>query len=164
MAPKRAATPSDEPSSKRSNKMMNLEENVKLLDKCKSHNLSNCAVGKLFGINESTVRSIKKNEAKIKAALAATASPSAKQVSQIRDSAMSKMESALFVWIADHNKKGNPIDSNEIRAKVKSLYEKLTSHKTSTSAETGCPATSHPEFIVSKGWYDKFKRRFPCTT
>ncbi|KAK4290030.1 hypothetical protein Pmani_037049 [Petrolisthes manimaculis] len=97
-------------------------------------------MGKLSGINESTVRFIKKNEAKIKTALAATAPPSAKQVSHIRNSAMSQMESALFVWITDQNKKDNPIDSNAIRAKGKSLYERLTSAETSTSDEALPPA------------------------
>lgn len=85
---------------------------MNLLEKCESSNLSNCAIGKLFNVNESTMHSIKKNEAKIRAALAATAPTSAKQVSQIRDSAMSKMELALYVWITDQNKNGNPIDNN----------------------------------------------------
>lgn len=180
MAPKRAAAASEESTPKRLKKVMNLEEKVKLLDKCKAGRMSNSAVGKLFNVNESTVRSIKKNEAKIRAALASTAPPSAKQVSQVRSSAMSKMESALYVWITDQNKKGNPIDSNAIRAKGKALYDRVTSDEAnmcaeakvstvaaastdagaSASAEPRHPATTNPEFLASKGWFDKFKRRF----
>ncbi|KAK8721950.1 hypothetical protein OTU49_017498, partial [Cherax quadricarinatus] len=160
MGPKRAATAIDEPTPKRSKKVMNLEEKVKLLDKCRTGNLSNSAIGKLFSVNESTVRSIKKNEAKIRAALASTAPPSAKQVSQVRNNAMSKMESALFVWISDQYRKGNPIDSNAIRSKGKTLYDMLASDEASTSTEPGCPTITHPEFLASKGWFDKFKRRF----
>ncbi|XP_069959859.1 uncharacterized protein [Cherax quadricarinatus] len=160
MAPKRAATAIDEPTPKRSKKVMNLEDKVKLLDKCKAGYLSNSAIGKLFDVNESTVRSIKKNEVKIRAALASTAPPSAKQVSQVRNSAMCKMESALFVWISDQNRKGNPINSKVIRSKGKTLYDMLASDEASTSAEPGRPTITHPDFLASKGWFDKFKRRF----
>ncbi|XP_076041781.1 uncharacterized protein LOC143025666 [Oratosquilla oratoria] len=139
MAPKRTATSHDESSPKILKKVMNLEK-VKLLDKCRAGNMSHSAVRKLFNINESTVRSIDKNEANIRAALASTASPSAKKVSRVISSAISMMESTFYMWITDQNKKGNPIYSNAIRAKGKVLYDRVTSDKASTCAEASTSA------------------------
>lgn len=39
------------------------------------------------------------------------------------------------------------------------MYERLTSAETSTSTD-GPTATTHPEFIASKGRFNRFKRQF----
>ena len=53
---------------KRSKKVMTLSEKVKLLDKIKD-GLSCSSVGRMFGVNESTLRYIKKNEKAIRDSL-----------------------------------------------------------------------------------------------
>ena len=59
------------------------------------------SISRSFNVNESTVRSIKKSEDKIRSSLAST-SLSAKIV---REPAIEKMEVALALWIEDRNQK-----------------------------------------------------------
>ena len=66
MPPKRpASSKSSEPESKRSRKTLTIVEKVKLLDMLKEGR-TYAAVGRHFGLNESTVRYIKKDEKNIR--------------------------------------------------------------------------------------------------
>ncbi|GBP89339.1 Tigger transposable element-derived protein 1 [Eumeta japonica] len=76
------------------------------------------SISRLFNVNESTVRSIKKSEDKIRSSVAST-SLSAKIV---RDPAIEKMEVALSLWIEDRNQKRVPLSGPMVREKAKRLY------------------------------------------
>ncbi|XP_042226453.1 tigger transposable element-derived protein 1-like [Homarus americanus] len=166
MAPKTASKTPAGATPKRQKKVMTLQEKVELLNKLRE-GMSFAAVGRLYNVNESTVRTIKKKEKDICDAVSASAPRSAKHVSQVREKAMVKMENALFLWIEDQHRKGVVVDSILIREKAKSLHTRFTPAAKepvpSTSAATPTPETPQTPptpFQTSKGWFDNFKRRF----
>jgi hypothetical protein len=107
---------------KREKKVMTLPEKVALLNKVKD-GLSYAAVARLYSINESTVRYIKKKEAEIRKAVDSTFCTKAKTVSTVRNEHIVRMETALSIWITDSRKKNIPLDGNVIREKARSLYK-----------------------------------------
>uniref|UniRef100_UPI00358E3E0E tigger transposable element-derived protein 1-like n=1 Tax=Myxine glutinosa TaxID=7769 RepID=UPI00358E3E0E len=131
---------------------MSLSQKVELLDRlagCKSV----ASVGRHYGINESTVRSIKKNEVAIRASVAASIPKSAKVSFMSRDPKLEKMEKTLNLWIEDQTQKRVPLNGPVIREKAKRLYE----HLMQTSGGEGSSTSS---FLASKGWFENFKKRY----
>ena len=76
-----------------------------------------------FNINESTVKSIKKNEAAIRGSVTASAPASAKTVCQVWNKSLEETESALNIWIEDMNQKQVPLSSGSVQAKVKTILD-----------------------------------------
>ncbi|KAM9364931.1 tigger transposable element-derived protein 1-like [Pholidichthys leucotaenia] len=88
------------------------------------------------------------------------------------------MENALSVWISDCREKKVSLDTNMIRTKAKALYDSLVPEgelneddeggdddeadetQPSTSASSDPTPQEKRGFVVSKGWFEKFKRRF----
>ncbi|XP_066975350.1 tigger transposable element-derived protein 1-like [Macrobrachium rosenbergii] len=98
MPPKRRAPAkgsSSEPKRKRN--MMNISEKVKLLDMLKEGK-SYAAVARHYGMNESTVRYIKKEEVKIRKSNEISFNREAKRVITVRNKRIVKMESALALF------------------------------------------------------------------
>ncbi|XP_066970065.1 tigger transposable element-derived protein 1-like [Macrobrachium rosenbergii] len=122
MAPKRAASSKAGTEPKRHRRMMTIAEKVKLLDMLKEGRKF-AAVACHFGVNESTIRYIYKDEAKIRKTAAITFNKSAKRVVTARNKTIVRMEAALDVWIADCRKKNIALDTNIIQTKATSLYE-----------------------------------------
>ncbi|XP_013360806.1 PREDICTED: tigger transposable element-derived protein 1-like isoform X2 [Chinchilla lanigera] len=173
MPPKRSA-PSKAADSepKRHRKMLTIKEKVELLDMLKEGK-SYAAVGRHYGINESTVRYIKKDEKNIRSTATITFNKTAKRVVTSRNKAIVRMECALALWINDCRKKSISLDTNTIRMKAKKLYdsfaESMDVHNSDKDedkdedTEVGPSSTSPTRptpFSASKGWFDKFQRRF----
>ena len=157
---------------------MTVLEKVKLLDMIKGGS-SLAAVARVYGINESTVRYIKKDEAKIRKTAAVTFLKDTKRIVSRRNKRLMQMENMLSVWISNSQEKGISLDTNMIRAKAKSLYDSIVPDRDDDDDEVGDdddeddnpqPGTSAgtsassdaetPSFVASKGWFDKFKKRF----
>ncbi|XP_004082589.1 tigger transposable element-derived protein 1-like [Oryzias latipes] len=170
MSSKRAA-PSKAPAvaPKRQRKMLTVTQKVGLLDMLKEGR-SYSAVGRHYGLNESTVRYIKKEENNIRRTAAISFNKDAKRVVTVRNKTIIRMESALALWISDCRKRNITLDTNIIRTKAKALYKTLAgSDDVHNGNEQGdvepSPSTSalHSEpspFYASKGWFDKFQKRF----
>uniref|UniRef100_A0A8C5WFA2 HTH CENPB-type domain-containing protein n=1 Tax=Leptobrachium leishanense TaxID=445787 RepID=A0A8C5WFA2_9ANUR len=150
-APSKASTNE----AKRQKKFKTLQEKVELLDLLREKK-SYAAVARHYGINESTVRYIKKNEAAIRSTVAVSFCDSAKKVTTVRNKNIVRMESALALWITDCRKKNIPLDGN-IREKARKLYQQFA-----TDAENPGPSTAPDpqDFKASKGWFDRFQKRF----
>uniref|UniRef100_K7FQ19 HTH CENPB-type domain-containing protein n=1 Tax=Pelodiscus sinensis TaxID=13735 RepID=K7FQ19_PELSI len=136
---------------KRHRKMMTIAEKVTLLDMLKEGR-SYAAAARHFGVNESTVRYIKKDEANIRKTAAITFSRSAKRVVTARNKTIVRMEGALAIWIADCRKKNIALDTNTIRTKALSLYEHFAAKEPQDPQKQ--------RFSASKGWFAKFQKRF----
>lgn len=134
---------------KRTRKVMTLSEKVILLDKLRC-GMSYAACSREYGVNESTVRYIKKNEKEIRQAVINSAPTTAKVTQHVRDGIIIKTEKALNIWIEDLNRRHIPVDTNSIRDKAKSLYEHFSDGETN----------SKNNFLASKGWFENFKKRF----
>uniref|UniRef100_A0A3B3IPJ2 HTH psq-type domain-containing protein n=1 Tax=Oryzias latipes TaxID=8090 RepID=A0A3B3IPJ2_ORYLA len=105
MASKRpASSPASGNEPKRQKKVLTLHEKIELLDKLMGGK-SYSAVGRHYGLNESTVRYIKKNEKEVRSSVASVFCGSAKMVNVVRDKTIVKMESALAFWFQDLRKK-----------------------------------------------------------
>uniref|UniRef100_UPI00358EA5CD tigger transposable element-derived protein 1-like n=1 Tax=Myxine glutinosa TaxID=7769 RepID=UPI00358EA5CD len=147
---------------KRQRKMLNIVEKVKLLDTLKEGR-SFAAVGRHYGLNESTVWYIKKDEKNIRATAAVSFNQTAKRVVTSRNKAIVRMESALALWISDCRKKNIPLDTNVIREKARQLYAKFAEGAGDDDPESE-PSTASPtkptKLDASKGWFEKFQKRF----
>ncbi|XP_071328990.1 tigger transposable element-derived protein 1-like [Trachinotus anak] len=149
--------------------MLTITEKVKLLDMLKEGR-SYAAVGRHYGINESSVRSIKKEENNIRTTAAISFNKDAKRVATVHNKTMVRMESALALWINDCRKKNITLDTNVICTKARTLYQTFADsddihdREEEEDADTG-PSSSAVHavpsaFNASKGWFEKFKKRF----
>ncbi|XP_064109049.1 tigger transposable element-derived protein 1-like [Macrobrachium nipponense] len=174
MAPKRPASgkaSGNEP--KQVRKVMTLQQKVELLDMLKAGN-SFAAVGRHFAVNESTVRSIQKEEVEIRKAVGISFLGSAKKMSTVRDQDVVRMESALALWIHDCRKKNVPLGRVFICEKAWQLYAKFSNgsnvaqeadflgfDEASDEEEPKAgPSSALQEFQASKGWFQRFMQRF----
>ena len=101
MAPKRKGSDSAKSGVKRTKVAMSLAEKVNVLDKL-SEGLWFAAVGRLFQKNESTIRTIKKQEVEIRRS--AITDSASKVTHQVRDKIFVKMENGLYIWLCDNLK------------------------------------------------------------
>ena len=105
---------------KRQRKVLTLQEKVKVLDRLREGKRF-AAVGRHYGLNESTIRYIKKDEANIRSTVAVNYCQSTKRVATARNKNIVRMESALALWITDCRKKNIPLDTNTTREKARKL-------------------------------------------
>ncbi|XP_064116376.1 tigger transposable element-derived protein 1-like [Macrobrachium nipponense] len=167
MAPKcpTPSTSSSEPKKKR--KMMTVNEKVKLLDMLKAGS-SYASVASMYRLNESTVHYIKKDELKICKTASITFSKDTKLVVTPRNKRIVQMENALSVWITDCRVKKVSLNTNIIRTKAKTLYDSLVPEGGSNEEDNDGDGDDEDDptprekrgFVGSKGWFEKFKRRF----
>ena len=148
---------------KRQRKMLSIADKVKLLDMLREGK-SYAAVGRHYGINESSVRSIKKEEKNIRTTAAISFNKDAKRVATVRNKTMVRMESALALWINDCRKKNITLDTNVICTKARILYQNFADSDREEEEDAG-PSTSAVHavpsaFNASKGWFENFKKRF----
>ncbi|KAJ7303222.1 hypothetical protein JRQ81_012158 [Phrynocephalus forsythii] len=151
---------------KRRRKYLTIYEKVKLLDLLQERK-SYAAVARHYGMNESTIRYIKKEEANIRRTIAVNHNRNAKRTATARNKNIVRMESALALWIADCRKKNVPLVTNAIREKAKQLYEQFAGESCAQGDDKDEPqpgSSAAPEepitFHASKGWFDRFRKRF----
>ena len=113
------------------------------------------SVARKFGLNESSVREIRKNEKKIRDSVTEGGLLCAKTASVSRDVRIEKTEKALSIWIEDQTRKRVRLSSHIIREKAKLLHKHF-SESLGESSEFSEPA----QFLASKGWFERFKHRF----
>ena len=189
MAPKRSRSSSASSEDKKKKRYLTVSEKVRLLDLLKSGKRYS-EVAKQYGLNESTVRYIKKDEENIRKTAALSFNKDTKRLVKGQNKTVIRMENALSVWIQDCRTKKINIDTNVIRAKAKALYDTMvpeggaeggdddpqddddnaeevddpqpSSSGQSTSTPSGQSTTtpSPRGFVASKGWFDRFRRRF----
>ena len=142
--------------------MMTITEKVKILDMTKEGQTF-AAIARHFGVNESTIRYIKKEESSIRKTAAITLNKSAKRVVTSRNKTIVLMEAALAVWIADCRNKNIALDTKIITTKAKSLYEIFAATDSDNNqGEDDTPSGVQPKkrFSASKGWFQKFQKRY----
>ncbi|XP_066953403.1 tigger transposable element-derived protein 1-like [Macrobrachium rosenbergii] len=70
------------------------------------------------------------------------------------------MESALSLWIEDCRKKDIPLHGNVIRGKALQLYNKIVEEGTEEPQPGTSTSPDRGSFQASRGWFDKFAKRF----
>lgn len=114
-------------------------------------------VASMFNVNESTIRSIKKSEDKIRSSVKSSISSEFTHIKNFRSEAILKTERALIIWIEEMSVKGIPLTGDTIRDKAKLLYEFYTNEQ--QTADSSAAATPTKSFVASKGWLHKFLKR-----
>ena len=118
---------------------------------------SYAAVWRHYGVSESTVRYIKKNEKAIRSSVAS--SFCVKMVNVVRNKAIVKMEFALAFWTQDLGRKNIPLDTKMIRKKALNLYYIFSGGNEGEPQPGPSSASDAEEFQASKGWLDRFVKR-----
>ncbi|MFH4974101.1 hypothetical protein AB6A40_000810 [Gnathostoma spinigerum] len=141
--------------SKRLKRILTLREKVKILDKL-HEGCAQTAVGRLFGINESTVRSIRSCEESIRKALI-TGAPGNSRIANynLRNEVAANVENAVLVWLKGLQSEGNVVNSSMVIEKANAVYQEL---KDSVSR-----FRMYPPFSANRMWLKSFKRRFALT-
>lgn len=150
---KRFAKPDIDIKPKRRRKVLTLHEKMTILKKIEQGRRYS-SVAREYDINESSVRTIKKNENKIKTSVSMLADCTSVKTTCLsrRDIIMEQMEHLLSVWIDEQTNNNVPITSNMIRDEARIIYNRLKAQKPhSENMETS--------FCASKGWFDKFRKR-----
>ena len=124
MAPKRPRSSSASSEEKKKKRYLTVSEKVRLLDLLKSGKRYS-EVAKQYGLNESTVRYIRKDEENIRKTAALSFNKDTKRLLKGQNKTVIRMENALSVWIQDCRTKKISIDTNVIRAKAKALYDTM---------------------------------------
>ncbi|CAK9821640.1 Tigger transposable element-derived protein 1, partial [Anthophora retusa] len=109
------------------------------------------SIGRLYGVNRSTICSILKNKSKIKEYVQNCGNISSKIVSKRHGIVMDEMERSLSSWIDDQHQNNVPLSFSIIQAKALSLHEDW---------KTRLNEDSNTVFQASNGWFDKFKMRY----
>ena len=148
-----------------------IQEKVKLLDMIKEGQ-SYAAVARHYGMNESTVRYIKKEEKNIRTTASLSINQTAKRVVCTRNKNIVKMETALALWIQDCQKKNITLNGNIIRSQAKKLYDTFAHQGGAAQAQQSdrdnpddlqsstSSSGNFSGFSASKGWFDRFQKRF----
>jgi len=105
-------------------KAISLELKIKILDRIATGEGA-ISVEKHFDLNESTIRTIKKNEDTIRKSVIAGTNISAHTASYTRDVVKEKMEKALILWIEDCSQKRIPVDGSNIRQMALKMYKQI---------------------------------------
>lgn len=134
---------------KRAKSVMSLECKIKVLDEL-ADGKSKSAVARQFGVNESTIRSIKSCEKAIRTSVASGTNTSLKVSYVARDPNIEKMEKALNIWMEDQAQKKMPVNIHHIRDKAKRIYRALANKS----------GADPKKFQASRGWYENYKKRY----
>lgn len=129
-------------------KVMAISTKIQLLDFLKEgYKVS--TIAEKFGVNESTIRSIRDNESKIRqTALQMGFNSEVCKVTRRRD--MEKMEEMLNMWIQDLIQKKVPLRGSIVREQALFFFKEVQGMNQSHS---------HGKFAASRGWFEKFKKR-----
>ncbi|GFR13044.1 HTH CENPB-type domain-containing protein [Trichonephila clavata] len=135
------------PISKRN--FISLETKIKILDQLKN-NERIADISRHLNLNESSIRTIRQAEDKIRDSVVSGSSVLAKVTARPRATIMEKMEQALTVWVEDITTKRLPIDKNIIKQSALKIFDCLKEN-----SELSADDTSH-KFVASNGWFEKF--------
>lgn len=133
-------------------KFLSIELKIQILDRLQNQERIS-DIARHFNLNESTIRTIKQNEEKIRSSVASGSSVVAKVTARPRPQIMEKMEQSLMVWIEDMTKKRLPLDGNVIKHKALKIFNYLKE-----TGQSSIDEDNH-QFVASNGWFGKFKKR-----
>ena len=126
---------------------MNLAEKLKILNLLRNGERVS-VIARRFNVNESTIRTIRSNEDKIRES-AKTLGKHAEHTKRSRCNLVEKTEEMLIIWIQDLMHKKIPISTAAIRDQATVFHSYLNEKYQKTET-----------FNASKGWFERFKMRF----
>ncbi|XP_053555977.1 tigger transposable element-derived protein 1-like [Bombina bombina] len=107
-------------------------------------------IGRKLGFTRTTINTVMKNREKIVAEVK-SATPVNTTTIQKRDSIVADMERLLILWIENQTTRHVPVNQAIIQSKALSLFNDLKTKKGEAAKDA--------EFVASRGWFDRFKKR-----
>ncbi len=143
----------------RHNKWLSLEQKLEIIS-AHEEGFKAAHIGRLHGINESTVRSILKNKDKIHAQTRNTYMAN-KVALKCMSPAKQVTEHNLVTWIEECSASKQPLTVKMIKAKARELFV-IAKEQQANKTE----AEEKETFVASNGWFDSFKVRtgLHCTS
>ncbi|XP_015174434.1 PREDICTED: uncharacterized protein LOC107065344 [Polistes dominula] len=135
-------------------KFISLEDKVEILNRLRDGERIS-SVGKSFDLNESTVRTLKRNEEKIRKTMADSCPLAAKRTTRNRNTDIVKMERDLMIWLEDCITRNIPVNGKQIKQKALQIYNNLLKTKGSSGDDK-----KQSKFSASKGWLENLKKRY----
>lgn len=131
-------------SAKRAKKYLTLTEKLEVI-KMRDRGMKFCEIGKIIGINESSVRTIFKRKDAI-----VTQANSENEI--LKNRIIEKMEKRLISWIIVRVKKGCPPEQSIVRKQARSLFHEI-------KAENETEKEMNWKFSGFYSWFENFKER-----
>lgn len=149
MSCKRPGCVKNGPVAKRKRKAITLELKLDVLRRY-NRGERTADIGRLLGLNESTLRTIRDNADKIHKSCKTATHLNTCRVTPPRSSIMEKMESRLIEWLVDQQDQNFHVSSSATKEMAKRLYEDLKNSE---------PDAEVKPFTASSGWFERFKVR-----
>ena len=130
-------------------KLLNFQEKGVILDKL-NRGVRVIDVANEYGVNESSIRTIRKNAAKIRATLQAGNEATSKSLRSASNVVLARTEKVLMRYLHRQSEAGIGIDNALLRKKAVYFYAKVAEM---THVESPQP------FVASKGWLRTFNKR-----
>ena len=135
-------------------KCISINDKVAILDRLNSGE-SIRDISKNLDLNESTLRTIRKNESKIRKTAGTNCLPVLSKTARIKDPLLSKMEVCLSIWINECKQKNIYLTNNNIKRRACEMYAELKQ-----SAAMSLDDANKYDFKGSQGWFERFRKRF----
>ncbi|KAL7306176.1 hypothetical protein TKK_0001621 [Trichogramma kaykai] len=132
---------------KKERKPMTLSDKIKVLDLLKNGEIV-AAVARKFDVNESTIRTIRKNKEKIFQSVQQLGQY-AKQVKTSRNVNLEKMEEMLILWIQDVIRRNIPLCQAAVQQQAQDFYAYLEEKNPTGDI-----------FLASRGWFHRYRERY----
>ncbi|BFY99809.1 hypothetical protein BsWGS_02849 [Bradybaena similaris] len=139
----------DSPAVKRKRKSITLEMKLDVLRRY-DRGERTADIERLLGLNESTLRSIRDNAAKIRESSKTATTLSAYRVTISRCSIMEQMEKRLVTWLEEQNGNNVYVNNATVKDVAKRMYDELRNSNPDVDAKP---------FNASSGWFERFKVR-----
>ncbi|XP_042203517.1 tigger transposable element-derived protein 1-like [Homarus americanus] len=141
---------------KRRRRVYTLQEKIDIIKKI-SYGATFAAVGREYGANESTVRSVYKVRADVMKAFTEASSRSVSRIVRVqKDQFLQPMEKGVFLWMEDCYKKKLPVTTKRLQSKARYIYNSLVER-------SDVPDKEKHVFQASRGWLQKFLLRYAIT-
>jgi hypothetical protein len=143
---------------------LNLEQKLQIFDMAKN-GTSFSEIGKIFGIDRSTVSKLMKTQDKLRNVAGSGVSLKSKA---LKKGKYQVLEHGLYSWFLTKRKQHAFIDNKSLRMKALQLHKiAISKGYTISSCNSdeeedfnGFTEQEQPKFIASDGWVKKFKQRF----
>ncbi|XP_053547000.1 tigger transposable element-derived protein 1-like [Bombina bombina] len=107
-------------------------------------------IGRKLGFTRTTINTVMKNREKIVAEVKSSTPVNTTTIRK-RDSIVADMERLLILWIENQTTRHVPVNQAIIQSKALSLFNHLKAKKGEAAKDA--------EFVASRGWFDRFKKR-----
>ncbi|XP_053567651.1 tigger transposable element-derived protein 1-like [Bombina bombina] len=134
---------------KKCRKSINLDMKLKII-RLYDEGVIQAEIGRKLGFTRTTINTVMKNREKIVAEVK-SATPVNTTTIRKRDSIVADMERLLILWIENQTTRHVPVNQAIIQSKALSLFNDLKAKKGEAAKDA--------EFVASRGWFDRFKKR-----